>query len=175
MQPLLIDGACVERVSEFRFLGVHLRDDLTWNTNTTATIKKAQQRLYFLRVLRNNHLPQRLLVAFYRSSIESILTYCLCVWYSSCTAADRKALQRVVSTAQKITSCPLPSLEELFSCRCVKKAKNIIRDPCHPGHTQFELLPSGRRYRALYSRTNRLKDSFYPKAICTLNLAQITF
>lgn len=175
IQPLVIDGACVERVSDFRFLGVHLRDDLTWNTNTTATIKKAQQRLYFLRVLRANHLPQSLLVAFYRSSIESILTYCLCVWYSSCTAADRRALQRVVSTAQKITSCPLPSLEELFSCRCLKKAKQIIRDPYHTGHKLFELLPSGRRYRALGTKTNRLKDSFYPKAIYTLNFAQLTF
>lgn len=45
IQPLFIGGDCVERVHDFWFLGVHLRDDLTWNTNTTATIKKTETPL----------------------------------------------------------------------------------------------------------------------------------
>ncbi len=43
LQPIHINGDCVERVSDFKFLGLHLGDDLTWKTNTTALIKKAQQ------------------------------------------------------------------------------------------------------------------------------------
>ncbi len=39
IQPLFINGDSVERTSNFRFLGVHLDDDLTWSTNTTAAIK----------------------------------------------------------------------------------------------------------------------------------------
>ncbi|KAJ8364924.1 hypothetical protein SKAU_G00137550 [Synaphobranchus kaupii] len=62
--PLYIDGGCVERVSVFRFLAVHLEDDLSWRSNTTAIVKKAQQRLYFLRILRNYQLRQELLVSF---------------------------------------------------------------------------------------------------------------
>ena len=146
-------------------------DGLQLPVNTTTIIKKAQQRLYFLRILRNHHLTQQLLVSFYRCCIESILTYCMCVWFSSCTAANKKALQRVVTTAQKIISCPLPSLEELYNTRCLRKAQKIIKDPSHPGHSLFELLPSGRRYRTLKTRTNRLKNSFYAKAITTLNTA----
>ncbi len=42
IKPLFINGDCVERASNFRFLGVHLDDNLTWSTNTTTTIKKAQ-------------------------------------------------------------------------------------------------------------------------------------
>ncbi len=137
IQPLFINGDCVERTSNFRFLGIHLNDDLTWSTNTTATIKKAHQRLYFLRILGKNLLAQKLLVSFYRCSIESILTYCICVWFSSCTVAERKALQRVVNTAQKIIGCPLPSLEDRYSSYCLRKANNILRDPYHPGHTHF--------------------------------------
>ena len=87
IQPLLIGGVCVERVSDFRFLGANIMEDLTWGVNTTVLVKKAQQRLYFLRVLRKNNIPQKLLVSFYRCSIESILTYCLCVWFKSCTVA----------------------------------------------------------------------------------------
>ena len=171
IQPLLIDGGCVERVAAFCFLGVHIQEDLSWRTNTTAIIKKAQQRLYFLRVLRNYHLREELLVTFYRCSVESIITYCICVWFSSCTAAERKALQRVVNSAQKIIGCPLPSLEELYNTRCLKKATKISRDPTHTGNEHFVLLRSGKRFRTMAARTNRLVSSFYPRAIQALNVA----
>ncbi len=36
-------------------------------------------------------------------TIESILTGCITAWYDICTAPKRKALQRVVKTAQHIT------------------------------------------------------------------------
>lgn len=97
-QPLHINGACVERVSEFRFLCVRMTENLTCGANTTELVKKAQQRLYFLMTLQKNNNPQKLVVAFYCSSIGSILTYCLCVWYSSCTVPQRKALQRASRT-----------------------------------------------------------------------------
>ena len=132
-------------------------------------LKKAQQRLYFLRVLRGNNITQRLLVSFYRCSIESILTYCICVWYTSATAAQRKKLQRVINTAQTIVGCPLPTLEELYRSRCLKKTQNILKDTSHPGHPLFELLPSGRRYRVIKSGTSRFSNSFYPTAVVTLN------
>ena len=171
IQPLMIGRVCVEGVSDFRFLGVNIMEDQTWGVNTTGLVKKAKQRLYFLRVLRRNNIPQKLLVSFYRCSIESILTYCLCVWFSSCTVAQRKRLQGVIKAAQKITGCPLPSLDELHSSRCLKKAKSVLQDTSHPGHKLFELLPSGRRYRSMKTRTNRLQNSFYPTAITSLNVA----
>ena len=167
--PLVISGDAVERAPSFRFLGVHLDEDLTWGTNTSAITKKAHQRLHFLRVLRNNKLPQELLVSFYRCSIESILTYCINVWFGSCTAAEKTALQRVVNTAQKIIGCPLPPLTELYGSRCLKKAQSILEDPSHPGHGNLVLMPSGKRYRALSTTTTRYKNSFYPRAIAALN------
>lgn len=168
-QPLIIDGVCVERVTDSRFLGVILQEDLTWSANTEALVKKAQQRLYLLRLLRREQLSKKLLVTFYRGFIESTITYCLCVWFASCTVADRRALQRVINTAERIVGCPLPPLEELYNSRCSRKTSRILRDPSHPGHQFFELLPSGRRYRTLRSRTNRLKNSFYHRAVSKLN------
>lgn len=44
-------------------------------------------------------------------------------------------------------------------------AASILKDPSHPGNYLFELLPSGRQFRSIKSRTNRLKDSFYPRAM----------
>ncbi|XP_006799674.2 keratin-like protein KRT222 [Neolamprologus brichardi] len=57
-------------MSEDRFLGTHIAADLTWTHSTIALVKKAQQWLHFLRV-------QKLLLAFYHSSVESMLSYCL--------------------------------------------------------------------------------------------------
>ena len=84
--PLSINGDCVQRVSSFKFLGIHLAEDLSWTTNTSAVVKKARQRLHFLRILRSNHLEEKLLVAFYRSTIESVLMYCIMAWFSNCPA-----------------------------------------------------------------------------------------
>ena len=72
--PLYINGEGVERVQSFKFLGVHISADLSWSVNTSALVKKAQQRLHFLRVLRREHLNTQLLVTFYRSTIKSLLT-----------------------------------------------------------------------------------------------------
>ena len=169
--PLIINGDCVERVASFRFLGVHMEEGLTWSTNTSELLKKAQQRLYFLRVLRGNNITQRLLVSFYRCSVESILTYCICVWYTSCTVEQRNKLQRVINTAQRIVGCPLPSLQELHRSRTAKKTQNILKDISHPGHSLFDLMPSGRRYRSIKSGTSRFTNSFYPSAVIALNAA----
>ena len=104
--PLYINGECVETVHTFRFLSVLISANISWTANITAVLKKAQQRLNFLRVLRKCKLNTNLLLTFYHTAIESLLTYCFTVWYSSCTAADRERLQRVVKAAQKIS--PLP-------------------------------------------------------------------
>ncbi|KAI4883522.1 hypothetical protein NFI96_005237, partial [Prochilodus magdalenae] len=87
--PIHISGAEVECVYNFKFLGVHISEDLTWSLNSSTMVKKVQQRLYFLRSLKKAHLCPRILVDFYRCTIESILTNCISVWYGSCSASDR--------------------------------------------------------------------------------------
>ncbi|XP_058237425.1 GTPase IMAP family member 8-like [Hemibagrus wyckioides] len=55
------------------------RNNLTLNLtlNIKALVKKAQQRVHFLRVLRKDNVDKKLLMAFYHASVESTLTYCL--------------------------------------------------------------------------------------------------
>ncbi|KAI3366962.1 hypothetical protein L3Q82_009604 [Scortum barcoo] len=86
--PLLIHGEAVERVNNIKFLGIHITSDLTWSMNTAHLVKKAQQRLFFLRKLKHAGLSPQLLTNFYRATIESILCLSAAVWYGSCTAQD---------------------------------------------------------------------------------------
>ncbi|KAI3362572.1 hypothetical protein L3Q82_001607 [Scortum barcoo] len=99
--PLYIGGTAVEVVSSFRYLGVHISDDLTWSKNTSCLIRKAHQHLYFLRRLRRAGLGSSVLTSFYRCVVESVLSSCIIVWHGSCSAAEKKALQRVVKAAQR--------------------------------------------------------------------------
>ncbi|KAI4891004.1 hypothetical protein NFI96_004964 [Prochilodus magdalenae] len=163
--PLHISGAEVERVEKVKFLGVHITNHLTWSSNTSYLCMRAQQRLYFLRKLKQAQLPQKLLLNFYRSTIESILSHCMIVWYSSCTVSERKDLHRVVKVAGRIIGTDLPSLDSVHTSRLKKKASSISRDATHPGHCLFDLLPSGKRYRAIRTKTNRLRNSFFPRAV----------
>ncbi len=91
------------------------------------------------------------------------------VWYGNCSAADRKTLQRTVNTAAKIIGAPLPSILDIFLARCSSKTNSIVKDPTHPSHSLFQLLPSGRRYRSIRARSARLLNSFFPQAVRALN------
>ncbi len=63
----------------------------------------------------------------------------------------------------------LPSLQDIYTRRCTRKARRIIKDSSHPSHRLLSLLPSGRRFRSIRSRTSRLRDSFFPQAIRLMN------
>ena len=142
LQPICINGECVERVPSFKFLGVHMEADLQWSSNTSGVMKRAQQQLHFLRILRRIDLKRELLNIFYRCSIESVLTYCISVWFSSCAMAHIKALQRIINTAQKIIGHSLPSLKDFDSTRCLKRARSILRQHTTrtPGFSAAALL-----------------------------------
>ncbi|KAK3560863.1 hypothetical protein QTP86_022608, partial [Hemibagrus guttatus] len=58
--------------------------------------------------------------------------------------SDRKTLQRIVRTAEKIIGVSLPSITDIYSTCCIRKANSIVNDPTHPSHTLFTLLLSGK-------------------------------
>ncbi len=146
----------VERVNSFKFLGVHITEDLTWSAHTDAVLKKAHQCLFFLRRLRKFGMSPSILRSFYTCTVESILTGCITAWFGNSTAGNRKALQSVVRTARHIVGGELPSLQDIYTWRCIRKARRIIKDSSHPSHSLLSLLPSGRRLCSIRSHTSRL-------------------
>ncbi|KAI4900497.1 hypothetical protein NFI96_007889, partial [Prochilodus magdalenae] len=142
--PLNINGSAVEIVQSTKFLGVHITENLTWSLNSSPLAKKAQQCLYFLRRLRRAHLPPPILTMFYRGTVESILSSCIIAWFGNCNVSDRKTLQRIVRTAEKTIGVSLPSVTDIHTTRCTRKALSIVKDPTHPSHGLSSLLPSGR-------------------------------
>ncbi|KAK1805630.1 hypothetical protein P4O66_019905, partial [Electrophorus voltai] len=138
-QPVRISGTTVERVDNFRYLGVQISQDLSWSRHTNSLAKKARQRLYHLRRLRDFRLPSKVLRNFYTCTIESILMGNITVWFGNSTKHDRQALQRVVRSAECITHRELPDLQSIYYKRCQTKARRIVKDPTHPNNRLFSV------------------------------------
>ena len=132
-------------------------------------IKKAQQRLFFLRQLKKHCLRREILIQFYRTTIESVITSSIMVWYGNSTKKDRKKLDRIVKTAGRIIGAELTPVASLFLARARTRARKIVMDKVHPANYLFRLLPSGKRFGRIKTGTDRFKDSFYPTAVSILN------
>jgi len=107
---LSINGVEVERVTSFQFLGTTIQESLSWELNANIKISKAQ-RLHFLRQLKKFGVSRVAMTHFYRSTIESVLTFSMLVWFGQ----DKTRMETVVRRASKIIGCSLPSLSSLFT------------------------------------------------------------
>ena len=171
VSPLLINGEEVERVDSFKFLGTTISHDLAWTPHIIAAVKKARQRMYFLRQLNKFRVNQMILSTFYRSVIESILTFSITVWFGNTTKKDKSMINKIIRNASKIIHNDMTSLEEIYEKRTVRRALNTIKDADHPANALLQLLPSEKRLRSLKTKTGRFKNSFYPSAIRLINVS----
>eukprot|EP00061_Rhincodon_typus_P006025 g26215.t1 len=130
--PIYINRAGTERVKSIKFLRETIANDLSWTSHVNTTVKKAQQRLFFLRRLRKFSMSVRSLTNFYKCTIESIMSGCLMAWYGNWSSQDCKKLQKVVCIAQAIMEANLPSMDSIYTACCHRKVVNIIKDPSHP-------------------------------------------
>uniref|UniRef100_A0AAV2KDK0 Alkylated DNA repair protein AlkB homologue 8 N-terminal domain-containing protein n=1 Tax=Knipowitschia caucasica TaxID=637954 RepID=A0AAV2KDK0_KNICA len=110
--PSVMDSP-ITSVESFRFLGTTITQDLKWEPTISSLIKKAQQRMYFLRQIRKAKLPAQMLVQFYTAVIESILTSSITVWFAGATVRDKQRLQRIVRSAEEVIGRSLPSTTPL--------------------------------------------------------------
>ncbi|KAK3556895.1 hypothetical protein QTP70_022390 [Hemibagrus guttatus] len=114
------------------------------HSTPAPSARKPSTDLYFLWRLRKAHLPPPILTVFYRGTIESILSSCITAWFWNWTVSDRKTLQRIVRTAEKIIGVSLPSITDVYTTCCIRKVNSIVDDHTHPLHTLFTFLPSAK-------------------------------
>ena len=80
---LFIDGVKVERVTEYKYLRTVLDNKLNFNKNTDFTHKRCQPRIFCLQKLRSLDVSAAVLRTFYRTCIESVLTFSFLCWFLS--------------------------------------------------------------------------------------------
>ncbi|KAI3365727.1 hypothetical protein L3Q82_000688 [Scortum barcoo] len=147
----------------------YISNDLTWSNNTSSLIRHISAYLLPQEAEAHPDWGSSVLTSFYRCVVESVLSSCIIVWHGSCSAAEKKALQRMVKAAQRTVGSSLSTTTDIYTSRCRKRASCITKDPTHTAQALFVPLPSGRRLRSIKSRTTRLRNSFFPEAVRLLN------
>ncbi len=85
--------------------------------------------------------PQELLKQFYSAVIESVLCTSITVWFGSATKSGIIRLQRMVWTAERIISAPVPTIQELYLTLVIWLA---LQSPNYQdSQAQEQFLPPG--------------------------------
>ena len=159
----------VEIVSKHKYPDTIFDDKLKWDDNAEEIVKKGQQRLCLLRKLNYFSADQKILTLFYKSFIESVLSFSFTCWFHCLGVKNRNSLQRIVRIASKITAMPQRDLALFCEQQILRKARSILTKKDHILNREFTTLPSGRRLTCPTCKTNRFKNSFTPVALCLFN------
>jgi len=120
----IIDGQPIEVVQEYKYLGTTIDSKLCFDSHIDAVCAKAQQRMYFLRRLRNFNIDCTLMKMFYSCFLESVLTFCFICWFGSLSARNKNRLESIVRTCSKIVGINFPPLSHIYSNRVATKIAN---------------------------------------------------
>ena len=167
--PVNIKGDNVDIVDEYKYLGNIIDNKLKGNLNVSNIYKKCNQRMYFLRKLKNVKVDGTILTLFYYSIIQSVLSFCISSWFGACTKNEKDKLSKIVKCAKRLGCNNIKSMEELYNDAVNVKREKIMKNENHPLYSCFQLLPHGVRLNVHYSRTDRPKDGFVANAINLFN------
>lgn len=66
---------------------------------------------------------------FYQCFIESVLIFCIVVWFSGLSMISKRKLINLVNVASKVVGVQLPQLQHLYDKRVRGKANQILKSP----------------------------------------------
>ncbi|XP_071798864.1 uncharacterized protein [Asterias amurensis] len=97
-----IANVTLQTVEVAKILGVHIRPDLKWDSQIAEMLKKANGRLYLLKLLKRFKLPMDDLITIFSGFVCPLAEYAAPVWHPGLTAKESAALERVQRRACKI-------------------------------------------------------------------------
>ena len=89
--PIVINNQTVNIVTHAKLLDVAISNDLKWNVRVNAICKKASERLYALRLLKRNALPDKV----YRACVRAILEHTCEARYNNLNVCLRNQIEQI--------------------------------------------------------------------------------
>ena len=158
-----------------------VNDTLSWDSNTSSLVKRANGRMRLLHKLVDFGVPLDDLLTIYILYVRSILEQSCQVWHSSLNLENFQDLERVQKNALKIILqddyisysnaldlTALPTLFERRSTLCLKFAKSCLKSkdmksmfPLNKVDYHIQTR-SREKFQVQEARTERLKNSSIP-------------
>ena len=120
MPDMQFENNDLEFVNEIKLLGLTIRSDMKWTSNTQNMIVKANKKLWMLRRLKSFGAREMDLVDVYSKQIRCILELAAPAWQGNITQAERNALERVQKCA-----CYIILGSQYFSYKNALKSLNL--------------------------------------------------
>ena len=95
MPQVNLDNCELEVVEEMRLLGLIIRSDMKWISNTDQMVTRANKKLWMLRRLKNLGGGPLDLTDIYIKQVRSILELAVPVWHSGITQMERIDIERI--------------------------------------------------------------------------------
>ena len=183
---LHLNGVQINQVKETKLLGVILRDDLSWKSNTEHIIKKAYKRMIILKRLYQFGIPRQDLTEIYILYIRSVLEQSSVIWHGALTVGETKDIERVQKVALRLilkedyTSYKaslqitgLLTLEDRRKFLCLNFAKKCLKSDATKDMFPLKKIIRDTRkpqiYKVPFARTSRFANSAIPYMARLLN------
>ena len=186
---LKINGVELDYVKEAKILGLWIQNDLQWDKNITEITKKANQRLYMLRMLKKFGFNSEELTTVYKGYVRPLLEYGDATWHSSLTAGQSKTLEQLQrracrtilgikfsSYSEALLDCGLSSLHDRRVDHCQRLAEglscnNRTNDLLPPVRSEVHgrNLRNANKLSQPFARTLRFQNSPIPFFVSLLN------
>ena len=140
MPQFTVDDHQIEVVEEIRCLGLIVRADLKWISNTRYIVRRAYQKLWIVKRLKNLGAHTADLVDIFEKHVRSVLEFGTTVWHPSITQSETIDIERVqksfcrivlgdqyVSYANALETLSLETLETRREALCLNFAPKAER------------------------------------------------
>ena len=93
--PQIIGDLTVERVSQFKLLGITVSEKLKWNDDVANICFKMNKQLHFMGQLKRAGMSTNDLLFFYQTVIRPIAEYVCPVWHSGLTVDQSDRIESI--------------------------------------------------------------------------------
>ena len=141
---LQMEGHELETVEQMKLLGLTIRNDLSWQSNTDEMTTKANSRLWIVKRLKKLGANQDDLKDIYCKQVRSILEFGVPAWNYGITKQQSNDIERVQKAFLYIVlgnrysnyntaldTIGLETLEQRRMKLCENFAQNAVKDPKH--------------------------------------------
>ena len=101
----------------------------------------------------------------------SLLCFAITCWFGNCSRESKGTckLTKIINICTNLGVSKAKTLSALYEASVLRRCDIIRKDENHPLCSNYKMLPSGKRLKAIKCRTSRYSNSLIPSSVKLLN------